>query len=96
LKESLVEKNCNKTCFERRLELARLILKKLEQQPLRWTPLLKTMIQVCGSPPRLYYVLKFLEQKGFVQRVAIKGKSHWSITDRGKELLKVLSADRDF
>jgi len=96
LKEDLVKKNGAETCFERRLELAKSILKKLEQQPLRWTPLLKTMIQVCGSPPRLYYVLKFLEQKGFVQRVAIKGKSHWSITDRGKELLKVLSADRDF
>jgi len=25
----------------------------------------------------------------------IEGKSHWTITDKGKELLKVLSADRN-
>jgi len=90
-----MEKNETATCFERRINLAKLILSKLEQQSLRWTPLLKAMIQVCGSPPRLYYILKFLEQNGFVHRVLISGKSHWSITDRGKELLKVLSADRD-
>ena len=82
------------TCFERRLRLAKLILKKLELQPLRWTPLLKAIIQVCGSPPRLYYILKFLEQNGFAHRILISGKSHWSITDNGRELLKVLSAER--
>jgi len=90
-----MEKNETATCFERRINLANLILSKLEQQSLRWTPLLKAMVQVCGSPPRLYYILKFLEQNGFVHRVLISGKSHWSITDRGKELLKVLSADKD-
>ena len=94
-KENLEKKNQGTTCFERRMKFAQLILKKLKQQPLRWTPLLKSMIQVCGSPPRLYYMLKFLEQNGFVQRVPIKGKSHCSITDRGKELLRVLSENKD-
>ena len=90
-----MEKNEAVTCFERRIKLAESILKKLEQQSLRWTPLLKAMIQVCESPPRLYYILKFLEQNGFVCRVLINGKFHWSITDRGKELLKVLSSDKE-
>jgi len=89
-----MEKNEVATCFERRMKLVKMVLSKLEQQSFRWTPLLKAMIQVCGSPPRLYYILKFLERNGFVHRVLIGGKSHWSITDRGKELLKVLSEDR--
>jgi DNA-binding HxlR family transcriptional regulator len=75
------------------MELARLILRKLEQQPLRWTPLLKATIQVSGSPPRLYYILKYLEKKGFVQHVIINKKPHWAVTEKGKELLKVLSED---
>jgi len=78
------------------MKLVRLVLSRLEWQPFRWTPLLKALIQACGSPPRLYYVLRFLEQNGFVHRVLIGGKSHWSITDRGKELLKVLSVDGNF
>ena len=77
------------------MKLVRLVLSRLEWQPFRWTPLLRVLIQACGSPPRLYYVLRFLEQDGYVQRVLIGGKYHWSITDRGKELLKVLSAGRD-
>jgi len=91
----MMEKNEATTCFERRIKLAKLILSRLEQQPLRWTPLLKALIQVCGSPPKLYYILKFLEQNGFVCRVPICGKSHWSITERGKELLRALSEDKD-
>ena len=94
-KESLKEKNKASSCFERRINLAKMILNKLEQQPLRWTPLLKATIHACGSPPRLYYILKFLEENGFVHRILINGKSHWSIADRGKELLKVLSVDKD-
>jgi len=94
-KENLTEKSDGVSCFERRLNLVRLVLSRLERQPFRWTPLLRVLIQACGSPPRLYYVLRFLEQDGYVQRVLIGGKSHWSITDRGKELLKVLSAGRD-
>jgi len=75
------------------MELARLILCKLEQQPFRWTPLLKSTIQVSGSPPRLYYILKYLEKKGFVQHVTINKKPHWTVTEKGKELLKALSED---
>ena len=75
------------------MELARLVLSKLEKTPLRWTPLLKALIRACGSPPRLYYVLKYLERNGFVCRVLVDGKSHWSITDKGRELLRILSED---
>jgi len=74
------------------MELARIVLSKLEKAPLRWTPLLKALIRVCGSPPRLYYVLKYLERNGFVCRVVVDGKSHWSITDRGRELLRVVES----
>lgn len=80
--------------FERRMELVKVVLSKLERQPLRWTPLLKTTIQVCGSPPRLYYVLKYLERNGFVEHVTIKSKPHWAITNKGRELLKLLSEDK--
>lgn len=93
-KESLFEKDQGASCFERRMKLVKLVLSRLDQQSFRWTPLLKALIRVCGSPPRLYYILKFLEQNGFVRHVMIDGKSHWAITDRGKELLKVLSADK--
>ena len=80
--------------LEKRMELARLILRKLEQQPLRWTPLLKATIQVSGSPPRLYYILKYLEKNGFVQHVTVNKKPHWTVTEKGKELLRVLSKER--
>jgi len=79
--------------LEKRMELARLILHKLEQQPLRWTPLLKAMIHVSGSPPRLYYILKYLEKNGFVKHEIINEKPHWTATEKGKELLKALSKD---
>jgi DNA-binding PadR family transcriptional regulator len=77
--------------FERRLELVRTVLGKLERQPMRWTPLLKATIQKCGSPPQLYYILKFLERNGFVQRKILNKKQHWTITEKGKELWKALS-----
>ncbi|MGQ9565592.1 MAG: hypothetical protein ACUVT5_03485 [Candidatus Bathyarchaeales archaeon] len=60
---------------------------------MRWTPLVKATIQVCGSPPRLYYILKFLEKEGFVMHENVKGKLHWRITEKGDELLNVLSKD---
>jgi DNA-binding HxlR family transcriptional regulator len=81
--------------LERRLNHARAVLSKLAQQPLRWTPLLKATIPVCGSPPRLYYILKYLEKEGFVEHVTIKEKPHWVITERGKQFLKVLSRNTD-
>ena len=80
--------------LEKRLELARLILRKLEQQPLRWTPLLKATIQVSGSPPRLYYILKYLEKNAFIQHVTIDKKPHWTVTEKGKELLKALTEEK--
>ena len=79
--------------LEKRMELAKLILRKLEQQPLRWTPLLKATIHFSGSPPRLYYILKYLERNGFVKHEIINKKPHWIITEKGKELLKALSKD---
>ena len=94
-KENLTEKSDGVSCFERRLKLVRLVLSRLERQPFRWTPLLRVLIQACGSPPRLYYVLRFLERNGFVQRISVGDKSHWSITEKGKELLRVLSVDKD-
>ena len=94
-KESLAEKDEGVSCFERRMRLVRLILSRLDQQAFRWTPLLKALINECGSPPRLYYILRYLEKNGFVCRSMIEGKSHWTITEKGKELLKVLSADRN-
>jgi len=78
--------------FERRIKLVKAILLRLEKKPLRWTPLLKATIQDCGSPPRLYYTLKFLEKNGFAEKVLIKDKPHWSITEKGRQLLKVLSS----
>lgn len=94
-KENLIEKDETTTCFERRIKLVKLVLSRLEKQSLRWTPLLKALINACGSPPRLYYILKYLEKNGFVCRIMIETKSHWAITEKGKELLKVLSVDNE-
>ena len=58
---------------------------------MRWTPLVKATIQVCGSPPRLYYILKFLQKNGFVTHEDVDGKPYWKITEKGKEFLDVLS-----
>jgi len=77
--------------FEKRLEQIRFILNKLSRQPLRWTPLVKATIQVCGSAPRIYYILKFLEKKAYVTHESLEGKLHWKITEKGKELLKALT-----
>ena len=81
--------------LERRLNHARVVLSKLEQQPMRWTPLLKETIKVCGSPPRLYYILKYLEKEGFVKHITIQKKPHWAITEKGKKFLKILSKNTD-
>lgn len=81
--------------LERRLNHARVVLSKLEQQPLRWTPLLKATMQVCGSPPRLYYILKYLEKQGFVKHITVKEKPYWAITEKGKQFLEVLSQNKD-
>lgn len=81
--------------LERRLDQARAVLSKLEQQPLRWTPLLKVTVHACGSPPRLYYILKYLEKNGFVNHITVKDKPHWVITEKGRQFLKVLSENTD-
>jgi DNA-binding PadR family transcriptional regulator len=77
--------------FEKRLEQIRFILNRLSRQPLRWTPLVKASIQVCGSAPRIYYILKFLEKKAFVTHENINGKLYWKITEKGRTLLAILS-----
>jgi DNA-binding PadR family transcriptional regulator len=40
---------------------------------------------------QLYYILKFLQKSSFVIHENIEGKPHWKITEKGKELLDVLS-----
>jgi len=77
--------------FERRLEQTKAVLSKLSRQPMRWTLLLKATIQVCGSPPRLHYILKFLKKNGFVKRVVVNKKLHWAITEKGEAFLNLLS-----
>lgn len=77
--------------FEKRLEQVRFILNKLSRQPLRWTPIVKASIQVCGSAPRIYYILKFLQRKAFVTHERLEGKLYWKITEKGKTLLIAIS-----
>lgn len=38
--------------------------------------------------------MKYLEKNGFVEHVTIKEKPHWAVTEKGRELLKLLSEDK--
>ena len=74
--------------FEKRLEQIQFILHKLARQPMRWTPLVKATIQACGSPPRLYYILKFLEKKAFITHENIEGNHTGESPKREKNYSK--------
>jgi DNA-binding PadR family transcriptional regulator len=77
--------------FEKQLQIVKAVLTRLNRQPMRWTPLLKATINECGNPPRLYYTLKHLEKNGHVERLLIKNKPHWVITEKGKRFLEAIS-----
>ena len=79
------------TILNEKIRLAEVVLKVLEREPLRYTPLLRKCIGSCGSPHKFNYLLKWLKQKGYVESVLIKKKKHWRLTDKGLRFLRGLA-----
>ena len=78
--------------FERRLRLARVVLSKLEPEPMRWTNLLKATLRDCGTPRTYEGVVKWLKNNGYIERPS---RGLYKITQKGKDFLKSLPKNRE-
>lgn len=81
--------------FNKRLELAKVILKALENGPVRRVNLLKHVILACGSPARFRTVFDWLKQKGYIRKSGPGHFDPYEITSHGLRFLKGLKNESE-
>lgn len=73
--------------LDKRLFLARTILKTLKAENVRYTTLLKTTIRTIGTPRSFHSMMKWLIKYGYITHPE---KGVYEITKQGQDLLKSL------
>jgi predicted transcriptional regulator len=71
--------------LDEKLRIAKIILEKLSEGPMRWTPLMKVVVKESPSQWKAQVILKWLLEKGYVIR---QERGVYQITENGRELLK--------
>ena len=69
------------------LRVAHIVLEKLREGPMRWTPLTKAVIQESTSPWKAQNLLEWLLRHDYVERPE---RGLYRITEKGRHLLKTL------
>ena len=73
--------------FDLNLKCAKIILRRLEHEEERWTPLMKAVLKDSPTPWRAQSILTWLLKQGYVERPR-RGVYH--ITDKGRKLLETI------
>jgi predicted transcriptional regulator len=71
--------------LDEKLRAAKIVLEKLKYGPIRWTPLVKTVISESPSPWKAQTILEWLLKHGYIERPE---RGMYAITEKGKALLK--------
>jgi len=73
-----------------RMDLAKIMLKELERQPLSRTELEKQTVRKSGTHATFEGMFRFLVQSGYVQKSGQKHRDPYVITEKGAKFLEVL------
>jgi len=68
-----------------KLGMARIVLDRLKDGPMRWTPLTKTVVKKSPSPWEAQVIIRWLLENGYIERPE---RGVYSITEKGRTLLK--------
>jgi len=74
--------------LKRKIELAKIVLSKLvDQNPQRWTALMKMTMRNCGTPNTFRSIMLFLRENGYIEKL---GRGTYRITEKGRDFLKAI------
>jgi len=78
--------------LEERMRLAAAILRFLKEGPKRYTTLMRLVLDLQGTPSRFTYLLRWLEERGYVEKTGRKETSApWRITEKGRKFFEAIS-----
>jgi len=70
-----------------KLKVARIVLENLRDGPMRWTPLIKSIVQESHSPWKAQTILEWLLRQGYIERPE---RGLYFITEKGQRFLETL------
>jgi predicted transcriptional regulator len=68
-----------------KLSMARIVLDRLKDGSMRWTPLMKIVVKESPSPWKAQVIIRWLLENGYVERPE---RGVYLITEKGRALLK--------
>ena len=71
--------------LDEKLGMARMVLDRLKDGPMRWTPLTKIVVKKSPSPWEAQVIIRWLLENGYIERPE---RGVYSITEKGRALLK--------
>jgi len=71
--------------LDEKLDMARIVLDRLKDGPMRWTSLTKTVVKKSPSPWEAQVIIRWLLDNGYIERPE---RGVYSITEKGRALLK--------
>jgi len=71
--------------LDEKLSMARIVLDRLKNGPMRWTPLTKIVVKKSPSPWEAQIIIRWLLENGYIERPE---RGVYSITEKGRALLK--------
>jgi len=72
------------------MDLAKIVLKELDRQPLCRTELEKRTVKKSGTHATFEGIFRYLVQSGYVQKSGQKHRDAYLITERGSKFLEAL------
>jgi len=71
--------------LDEKLSMARIVLDRLKDGPMRWTPLTKIVVKKSPSPWEAQVMIRWLLKNGYIERPE---RGMYAITEKGKKFLK--------
>ena len=73
--------------LDEKLRIEKIMLEKLEEGPIRWTPLMKLVVTESPSPWKAQVIIKWLLTNGYIVRPE---RGIYQITEKGHIFLKAM------
>ena len=74
--------------LDEKLRAAKIVLEKLKYGPVRWTPLVKTVVRESPSPWKAQKILEWLLKHDYIERPE---RGTYNITEKGRNLLNSIN-----
>ena len=73
--------------LDEKLRIARIMLEKLREGPMRWTPLMKIVVKESPLPWKAQVIIKWLLSNGYI---SCPERGVYEITEKGYKFLKAM------